>query len=267
MNLRLDGKRALVTGSGGGIGAAIARSLAREGVAVVVHGLGEEKAAGVVQEIIRDGGKAVAVAGDLGTDDGAAKVAAAAQMPFGGVDILVNNAGTYVNRGWEDSTPEQWSQLYSVNVLSMVRMIRHTVPEMKKAGWGRIVQMASGEATQPFAFMPDYAASKAAVVNLTVSLSKELAATGITVNTVSPGIIATKAVEEFYRRSAANRGWGQDWHAIEVGVLKEILPNTVGRLGTVEDVANVVTFLASPLSGYINGANYRVDGGSTVTIN
>jgi 3-oxoacyl-[acyl-carrier protein] reductase len=166
-----------------------------------------------------------------------------------------------------DSTPEQWAQLYSVNVLSMVRMIRHAVRGMKKAGWGRIVQLASGDATQPFAFMPDYAASKAAVVNLTVSLSKELAATGITVNTVSPGIIATKAVEEFYRRTAANRGWGQDWHTVEVGVLKEILPNTVGRLGTVQDVANLVTFLASPISAYINGANYRVDGGSTVTIN
>lgn len=267
MNLQLEGKRALVTGSGGGIGAAIAKSLAREGVSVVVHGLGEEKAAGVVREIKQDGGKASSVAGDLGNDEGADKVAAAAQTAFGGIDILVNNAGTYFDRGWMDSGPEQWAQLYSLNVLSMVRMIRHAVPKMKKNGWGRILQLASGEATQPFAFMPDYAASKAAVVNLTVSLSKELAGTGIGVNAVSPGIIVTPAVQEFYRRSAATRGWGQDWRAIETGILRDILPNTVGRLGKVEDVAHLITFLASPLSDYINGANYRVDGGSTVTIN
>jgi NAD(P)-dependent dehydrogenase (short-subunit alcohol dehydrogenase family) len=127
--------------------------------------------------------------------------------------------------------------------------------------------MASGEATQPFAFMPDYAATKAALVNLTVSLAKEVARSGITVNTVSPGIIVTDGVQRFYREVAASRGWGTDWPQIEQGVLREVLDNAVGRLGRVEEVSYLVAFIASPLAGFINGANLRVDGGSTGVIN
>jgi len=127
--------------------------------------------------------------------------------------------------------------------------------------------MASGEATQTFAFMLDYGATKAALVNLTVSLAKELARTGITVNTVSPGIIVTDGVERFYREVAANRGWGTEWAEIEQRVLREVLDNPVDRLGRVEEVSYLVTFLASPLAGFINGANLRVDGGSTGVIN
>ena len=166
-----------------------------------------------------------------------------------------------------DATANNWAELYNINVLSVVRLVRLLVPTMKEIGWGRIIQIASGEATQPFAAMPDYAATKAAQVNLTVSLSQELANTGITVNTVSPGIVVTETVREFFRKTAEKQRWGSDWNEIEQHILKEFLPNTVGHLGKPKDVANIVAFLASPLSSYINGANYRIDGGSTTCIN
>lgn len=267
MRLNLEGKRALITGSNVGIGKAIAFTLAREGAAVIVHGLEKDKVVDVIKEIKHEGGKAFGFAGDLSTDEGAAYVARQAQESLGGVDILINNAGTYENRGWMDATAEDWAELYNINVLSVVRLVRHLIPQMKETGWGRIIQIASGEATQPFAPMPDYAATKAAQVNLTVSLSKELADIGITVNTVSPGIVVTETVQKFFRQTAKQQGWSSDWNEIEKHIMKDFLPNTVGRLGKPEDVANLVAFLSSPLSGYINGADYRIDGGSTTCIN
>jgi 3-oxoacyl-[acyl-carrier protein] reductase len=137
---------------------------------------------------------------------------------------------------------------------------------MRASGWGRVIQIGTGEAVNPFPFMPDYAASKAALVNLTVSLAKHLDRTGITVNTVSPGIVVTPGVEAFYRAEAARRGWGEDWTGIEARILSEILANPTGRLGRPEEVASLVAFVASPLAGYINGANLRIDGGSTAVI-
>ena len=267
MKLNLDGKRALITGSNVGIGKAIALTLANESAAVVVHGLEEDKVNRVTNEIKQDGGKAFGFVGDLSTDEGAAYIANKTQESLGGVDILINNAGAYKNRGWMEATADNWAELYNINVLSIVRLVHHIVPQMKETGWGRIIQIASGEATQPFAAMPDYAATKAAQVNLTVSLSQELANTGITVNTVSPGIVVTETVQEFFHQTAEKQGWGSDWNEIEKNILKEFLPNSVGRLGKPEDVANLVAFLASPLSSYINGADYRIDGGSTTCIN
>jgi len=137
---------------------------------------------------------------------------------------------------------------------------------MRASGWGRIVQIGTGEAVNPFPAMPDYAASKAALLNLTASLAKHLDRTGITVNTVSPGIVVTPGVREFYRLEAGRRGWGEDWPAIEAGVLTEVLDNPTGRLGRPEEVADLVAFVASPLAGYINGANLRIDGGSTAVV-
>lgn len=115
--------------------------------------------------------------------------------------------------------------------------------------------------------MPDYAATKAALVNLTVSLARELAGSGVTANTVSPGIVVTAGVEAFYRAEADARGWGSSWSDIEAGVLREVLPNSAGRLGRVEEIADLVAFLASPRAGYITGANFRIDGGSTTSVN
>ena len=234
---------------------------------VVIHGRDAARAEQAAQEIVSQGGRACIAIGNLATDEGAQRVAEQAVAAVGAIDVLINNAGKYENRGWTDATADDWADLYNANVLSAVRMIRLLAPQMKARRWGRIIQLASGEATQPFAFMPDYAATKAALVNLTVSLAKDLASSGITVNTISPGIVVTSGVERFYRETGRARGWGATWSEIEQAVLREILYNPVGRLGSVDDVAHLVAFLASPLAGYINGANYRVDGGSTVTVN
>jgi NAD(P)-dependent dehydrogenase (short-subunit alcohol dehydrogenase family) len=267
MDLKLSGKRALVTGSSSGIGAAIARELAAEGVMVVVHGRDEKRARQVAQEITGAGGKAFVAVGDLSTDSGAEKVASEVASNLGAVDILVNNAGGPEPLGWMEVPPDGWARIYNNNVISMVRMIRHCVPAMKRQGWGRIIQISSCVAVQPFASMPHHSAAKTAVLNLTVSLAKELAETGITVNTVSPGVILTPGAEKYFRDLARAKGWGDDWKTIERHVLLSILYNPTGRLGSVEDVAGLVAFVASPVSGYINGADLRVDGGSIGTIN
>jgi NAD(P)-dependent dehydrogenase (short-subunit alcohol dehydrogenase family) len=267
MDLQLKGKRALVTGSSSGIGEAIAKGFAREGVAVVVQGRNEQETNRVVEEIGSQQGIAYAVLGDLSTEDGASQVAEGTMAALAGVDILVNNAGAYPDHGW-DATPQDWIDFYNTNVISMVRMIQHFVPQMKQSGWGRVIQIASCVATLPQADQPDYAASKAASVNLTVSLSKELAKTGITANTVSPGGFLTKGAERRIRQYAEKQQWSTtEWTEIEARFARELLPNPVGRLGRVEEVAHLITFIASPLAGYINGANLRIDGGTVPTIN
>jgi 3-oxoacyl-[acyl-carrier protein] reductase len=160
-----------------------------------------------------------------------------------------------------------WADIYNQNVVSSVRLIRQFGPVMRETGWGRIVNISSGGAWQPFASMADYTATKAAILNLTVSLAKEFAGQGVTVNTVSPGIIVTESTEAYFRSVAEDRSWSQEWSAIEQRVIADFLPNSTGRLGRPSDVANVVALIASPLSDYVNGANYRVDGGSTTAIN
>lgn len=164
------------------------------------------------------------VLGDLATEAEACRVAEESLGALGSVDILVNNAAIYANHGWLDATADDWAHLFNANVFSVVRLIRLLLPPMKAAGWGRIVNIASGEATQPLARMPDYGASKAALVNMTVSLAKELAGTGVTVHTVSPGIVVTDEIERFFRALAAQRGWGTEWSAIETAVLREWRP-------------------------------------------
>jgi 3-oxoacyl-[acyl-carrier protein] reductase len=268
MDLKLKGRRALVTGSSSGIGEAVARMLAGEGASVVVHGRNRERAEKVAANI-----KAAGVAiGDLSTDEGAAAVHSEARAALGGnIEILVNNAGgssTGNSSKPPIETPVQaFLSNYHSNMLSSVRLARLTVPDMVAAKFGRVINVSSAVAVQPNNMGADYSAAKSALNNFTVSLAGSLKGVGVTVNTVSPGIIMVDGlirtgrqrykddsltIEEITQRMAADNIF--------------VLP-PVGRLGTPDDLAVVICMLASPLSGYVTGANYRVDGGQIRSLN
>jgi NAD(P)-dependent dehydrogenase (short-subunit alcohol dehydrogenase family) len=261
MELNLKGKKALVTGSSSGIGEGIAKCLAKEGAYVMIQGRNTQELQRVVREITAEGGIAHYVEGDLTEDDDAKQVAAKTLQTFQQLDILVNNAGAFPKRGWLQGLPQDWLDLLNVNVVSMVRMIQAFLPQMKTLGWGRIIQIASVAGISPSPGLPEYGITKAANINMTISLAKDLAGTGITVNTVSPGPIATAGARKLFQEIAVEKNWGTNWEVIEKKVTQEMLPNLVGRFGTSEEVGNLVTFLASPAADFITGVNYKVDGG------
>ncbi len=271
MDLRLSGKRALVAGASSGIGAEIAVWLAREGAAVVVAGRNRARADAVAQRIVSSGGQASVAIGDLAIDAGAEEVAEAACAAWGGVDILVNNAGGTSNeRGaslWLEASSDDWLNTYSMNTVATVRLIRLLAPQMAERGWGRLIQVASSAANSPNPGVAHYAASKAAIVNLTVSVSKAFAGTGVTANTVSPGMIRTPALDAWLDEMARSKGWEGQRERTETWVLETIVPQTVPRVGMVEDIAAAVAYLASPLADFVNGANLRVDGGRSPSVN
>ena len=154
-----------------------------------------------------------------------------------------------------------WTELYTQNVGPMVRRIHRLVPAMKGLKWGRVIQIASAAAPEPGPEMPAYSSTKAANVNMTVSLAKALAGTGVTANTVSPGPVVTAGFQDVFTKVAAAQGLPTDWPAVERMALG-ISPVPVGRLGLPDDIAHAVTYLASPRADFINGANPRVDGGA-----
>jgi len=261
MELNLQGRRALVTGSSSGLGEAIAKLLAAEGADVVVHGRDAERSHAVAEAIRLAVGRAEVAVGDLSTDAGANSTARAA-LDGGNIDILVNNAGAYQHFGWMDASPEDWASAYQVNVLSAVRMIQRLVPAMRARHWGRVIQIGGGLAVQPIAAHAQYSATLAARHNLAVSLARELKGSGVTSNVVAPGAIRIAAVEAIFRRSAAHFGWGDTWEEIEAGAVRDVVPNDIGRLGRPEEIAAAVAYLASSYADYVSGEVLRVDGGT-----
>lgn len=269
MDLKLEGKIALVTGSSKGIGEALAKGLAREKVISIIHGRDRAKAEKVAEEIIALGGRAFAVAGDLMNEDEVHQLHSDAVAMAGPIDILVNNAGGSggSTEVWANSSASNWAAAFDRNVLAAVRVTTLVLPKMRKAKWGRVINISSLAGMMPPASRPDYSAAKAAMIAMTSSMAKAVGTDGVTVNTVSPGTIHSSSLDAAFRKVASDRGLASDasWEEIEQTVLPLFAQVPVGRVGTLEEIADAVCFLASPRAGYITGSNLRLDGGALPT--
>ncbi|MBT4269239.1 MAG: SDR family oxidoreductase [Deltaproteobacteria bacterium] len=258
MDLNLNQKVALVTGSHRGTRKAIATALAREGARVILHGFEQDAVEVASAEI----GVQDSVFGDITTDEGAEQVCQQALKVTGQVDLLINNYGTAGFGTWLTSDSNAWLDMFQKNTLSAVRMTRLLMPRMKELKWGRIIQIGTIGSHRPNKVMPHYYAAKGALANMTVSLARELSNTGITVNTVSPGLIRTDELEAHYREKAKRLGWGTSWEEIEASIAIHDFPNPVGRIARREEVADLVAFLCSDRADFINGQNIQIDGGA-----
>ena len=258
MDLQLEGKTALVTGSTAGIGFAITEGLAREGASIIVNGRTENRVETAVQELKSrvPKGNIQGLAANLGDAVGVEQTIA----KFPQVDILVNNLGIFEPKPFENIPDKDWFRFFEVNVMSGVRLSRHYLPKMKERNWGRILFISSESAVQIPAEMIHYGMTKTAQLAISRGLAETTVGTGVTVNTVLPGPTASKGVEDFVEQLAAGQGISRE--EVEKEFFRSVRPSSLlKRFATPEEVANVVTYLCSPLSSATNGSAVRVDGG------
>ncbi len=246
MDLDIQGRTAVITGAAGGIGAAIASRLAREGVRVVIVDLAAEAAEKVAARIRDGGGEAMAVAADVTSADSVAAMMRTIADGFGGVDILVNNAGFTRDMRIGRMAEADWDAVIDVVLKGSFLCSRAVMEGMKERGWGRVISISS-RAHLGNPGQTNYSAAKAGIIGFTKALALESGRSGITANAVAPGIIDTEAV----------RNLGH-FEKIEAAA-RQITP--VQRLGRVEDVADAVAFLASERASYITGEVLHVTGG------
>ncbi|HLK70012.1 MAG TPA: SDR family oxidoreductase [Bryobacteraceae bacterium] len=252
MDLQLEGKTALVSGSTAGIGLAIATALAKEGVQVIVNGRKQAR----VDQAMKASGAAHGIAADLGTEEGARTVI----TRFPTVDILVNNLGIFEPKPFEAITDDDWRRFFEINVLSGVRLSRHYIGAMMQRNWGRIIFISSESGLQIPVEMIHYGMTKTAQLAVSRGLAETTAGTAVTVNAVLPGPTKSEGVIDFVDRLAAEKKVGTQ--ELEREFFRTARPSSIiQRFATPEEVASVVTFVCSPLAAAINGASVRAEGG------
>lgn len=258
MDLGLQQKLALVTGSTAGIGFAVAEALAREGASVIVNGRTAERVNTAVQRIRErvPGAQVQGIAADVGTAGGCAAVLAA----FPHVDVLVNNMGIFEPKPFEQISDEEWLHFFEVNVLSGIRLARHYAATMKAKGWGRIVFVSSESALQIPTEMIHYGMTKTAQLAVARGLAETMAGTSVTVNSVLPGPTSSEGVGTFVADLAAAQG--KDVAAIEREFFQTARPSSViQRFATPAEVASLIVYVCSAAASATTGSALRVDGG------
>jgi len=246
-------KVAVVTGAAAGIGAACAKRLAAQGIALGVLDLEAERCEDTVNVITSAGGKAVALGADISNREQVQAALATLRDAFGPISIVVNNAGVSYFTPFEEITDEAWDFVFQVNVRGTFIVTQEALPDMKAAGWGRVVNISSSSAQTGAVSMAHYSASKGAVIALTRTLAQELGPMGITVNNIPPGSVLGTIMAD------ANR----DKFNVSEEQLTKSIP--VRRVGEPNDIANACVWLCSEDSGYINGQTIAVNGGRVVS--
>ncbi|MDA8279346.1 MAG: SDR family oxidoreductase [Actinomycetota bacterium] len=262
MDLKLSDQVVLLSGGSGGIGSACAHTFVREGCAVAVAGRDPASVQETVDAIRASGAEDVAgFAGDAGSDEDVAEIVRRVVDRFGRVDVYVGTSGSVATGALADVTPDQWLAGFSDKLVGYVRFIRHVAPVMEAGRGGSIVLVMGNGGVEPRYWELAPGAVNAAGINLCRSLATDLGRRSIRVNSVSPGPVETKRWDAAQQALAHHNHISFDDAGI---VARHTIPR--GTLGSAQEVADVIVFLASPLAGYVNGANIVVDGGQRVPL-
>ncbi|GAB2188552.1 SDR family oxidoreductase [Sessilibacter sp. MAH1] len=256
MDLKLSGKLALITGSTKGIGFATAKSLAKEGAKVIINGRSEQSVTAAIEKITQENPTAElkGFAGDMAN----ATYAERLKKEFPKLDILVNNMAIFEPKTFTEIDDEQWRHFFEVNVLSGVRLSRLYIDQMMAENWGRIIFISSESAVQIPVEMIHYGMTKTAQLAISRGLAEYAAGTGVTVNSILPGPTHSDGVDDFVKKISG----GASFEAFEEEFFKSVRPSSlIKRFASTEEVANMVTYVCSPLASATTGAALRVDGG------
>jgi len=258
MDLELKGKVAVITGGSVGIGLAVARGLASEGVNVVLCARDAARADGEARDIAKTFGvKALAIGADVSKADDVARVVAETEKQCGGADILINNAGTGSNEKIMDAPDEKWQYYWDLHVMAAIRMSRGLIPSMRRRGGGVILNNASICAKQPMDYEPIYNVTTAALVMFSKCLSNEVVKDNIRVNCINPGLVLTPDWKKTARQLTAESGG--DWQGYLDDIARRNAP--IGRFASPEELADFFVFMCSDRASYCVGSTYFVDGG------
>lgn len=249
--LSLEGKVAVITGAASGIGRGIAVHLCGMGAAVVLLDIDQQKGQAVTSEIASQGGKALFIPADVCSAEDCKRAIAETLEAFGKIDVLCNNAGVAIRKSVQDLSEDEWDLAVDVTLKSVFLLSREALPHMMKAGGGSIINTASGWGLKGGPQAASYCAAKGGVVNLTRAMAIDYGKNNIRVNCVCPGDVDTPMLHS----ECAQLGEKPEIF------MKDAAARPLGRIGTPEDVANAVLFLASPMSAWVTGACLVVDGG------
>jgi 3-oxoacyl-[acyl-carrier protein] reductase len=244
---RLDGRAAVVTGGGGGLGADMCRALAAAGARVAVAGRTQESIDAVRDRVRADGGHGISVRTDVSSKDSVEAMADAVVRELGGIDVLVNNAAIYPRRAWTEIDEAEWDSVFATNLKGYFLCARACYPSMVERGHGRIINLTSITFFGGWSMLLSYVSTKGGIVAFTRALARELGPEGVTVNAISPGAFPTDA-EKIHPDPEGYSSWVLEQQAIK-------------RRGTPEDIGNLAVFLASDASSFITGQLFQIDGG------